>query len=77
MPASIFSHSTQFLNIALSFILLDLPNGASAQYTGKPIVSTFSGDTFTSWPAVRALVPAFELIPFVQAANIAAVGADG
>ncbi|KAG9002117.1 hypothetical protein FRB94_004095 [Tulasnella sp. JGI-2019a] len=55
-----------------------LKDSAAALYdSGKPIVSTFSGDSFTSWSSVRALVPAFELIPFVQAANIDAVGADG
>ncbi|KAG9034125.1 hypothetical protein FRB95_013770 [Tulasnella sp. JGI-2019a] len=68
---------SDYVNQIVPILKAYLPNGASAQYAGKPIVSTFSGDSFTSWPAVRALVPAFELIPFVQAANIAAVGADG
>ncbi|KAG8864227.1 hypothetical protein FRB96_006048 [Tulasnella sp. 330] len=45
------------LHVVKCLFFLDLPNGASAQYAGKPIVSTFSGDTFTSWPAPQILLP--------------------
>ncbi|KAG8876747.1 hypothetical protein FRB97_003961 [Tulasnella sp. 331] len=55
-----------------------LPNPAAALYNGgNPMVSTFSSDAFSDWKAVRSQVQDFELIPFVQPANIASTDADG